>query len=141
MERRDHLIKQFDALGEALSKLLSKVSLLKEREASDIEIAEIAEIDDLMKSAIGLDLHEIASLSDELFLTNLMEKKLEASDLSTMVNLLVELASVKNGLFEEYDSDQLLTKALFLGNYLATNQKLVYFGNIAPLDEARRLLN
>ena len=138
MERRDHLIKQFDALGEALSKLLSKVSLLKEREAFDIEIAEI---DDLMKSAIGLDLHEIASLSDELFLTNLMEKKLEASDLSTMVNLLVELASVKNGLFEEYDSDQLLTKALFLGNYLATNQKLVYFGNIAPLDEARRLLN
>ncbi len=113
MERRDHLIKQFDALGEALSKLLSKVSLLKEREASDIEIAEIAEIDDLMKSAIGLDLHEIASLSDELFLTNLMEKKLEASDLST----------------------------LFLGNYLASNQKLVYFGNIAPLDEARRLLN
>lgn len=138
MERRDHLIKQFDALGEALSKLLSKVSLLKEREAFDIEIAEI---DDLMKSAIGLDLHEIASLSDELFLTNLMEKKLEASDLSTMVNLLVELASVKNGLFEEYDSNQLLTKALFLGNYLATNQKLVYFGNIAPLDEARRLLN
>jgi hypothetical protein len=137
MERRDHLIKQFEALGEALSTLLSKVSLFKEREASDIEIAEI---NDLMKSEVGLDLHEIASLSDEAFLTNLLEKKLEASDLSNMVNLLVELAPITNGRSEDYDSNQLLTKALFLGNYLATNQKVAFFGNIAPLNEARKLL-
>lgn len=137
MERRDHLIKQFEALGEALSKLLSKVSLLREREASYIEVAEI---DDLMKSAIGLDLHEIASLSDEAFLMTLLKKKLEASGLSNTVNLLVELATITKGLNEEYNANQLLSKALFLGNYLAINQKLVYFGNIAPLDEARRLL-
>jgi hypothetical protein len=137
MERRDHLIKQFEALGEALSKLLSKVSLFKEREASDIQIAEI---NDLMKSEVGLDLHEIASLSDEAFLTHLLEKKLEASDLSNMVNLLVELAPITNGRSEDYDSNQLLTKALFLGNYIATSQKVAFFENIAPLNEARKLL-
>jgi hypothetical protein len=137
MERRDHLIKQFEALGEALSTLLSKVSLFKEREASDIQIAEI---NDLMKSEVGLDLHEIASLSDEAFLTHLLEKKLEASDLSNMVNLLVELAPITNGRSEDYDSNQLLTKALFLGNYIATSQKVAFFENIAPLNEARKLL-
>jgi hypothetical protein len=137
MENYDHLMKQFESLGEALRKLLSKVSLLKESGATDIQAADIR---DLMKSAIGLNLHDIAGLTNEAFLTSLLEKKLKAADLSNMVDLLVELATVKNGLPDGYNSSQLLSKALFLGNYLTTNQKMVYFGNIAALNEARRLL-
>lgn len=99
-----------------------------------------AEIGDLMKSEIGLNLHDIASLTNEAFLTTLLEKKLKAADLSNMINLLVELATVKNSLPAKYNSNQLLSKALFLGDYLTKNKKMVYFGNVAALDEATRLL-
>jgi hypothetical protein len=111
--------------------------LLKESGATDIQVSEIG---DLMKSAIGLNLNDIAGLTNEAFLTSLLEKKPTATDLGNMVNLLVELAPVKNGLPAKYNPNQLLSKALFLGDYLATNQKMVYFGNVAALDEARRLL-
>jgi hypothetical protein len=111
--------------------------LLKESGTTDIRVEEIG---DLMKSEIGLNLHDIASLTNETFLTNMLEKKLTVADLSNMINLLVELAKVKNGLPAEYNSNQLLSKALFLGDYVTTNQKMVYFGNVAALDEARRLL-
>jgi hypothetical protein len=137
MENHDYLMKQFESLGEALRKLLYKVSLLKESGATDVQAVEIG---NLMKSGIGLDLSDIASLTNESFLEDLLEKKLKAGDLSNMVNLLVELATVKNSLPDKYNPNQLLSKALFLGNYLTTNQKTVYFENIAVLDEARRLL-
>ena len=137
MENYDLLIKQLESLGEVFRKLFSKFLLLKESGATDIQVAEIG---DLMKSGIGLNLYDIASLTNEAFLTSLLEKKLTAADLSNMINLLVELATVKNGLPAKYDSNQLLNKALFLGDYLTTNQKMAYFGNAAPLDEARRLL-
>lgn len=111
--------------------------LLKESGTTDIQVEEIG---DLMKSEIGLNLHDIASLTNEAFLKKLLEKKLTVADLSNMINLPVELATVKNGLPTKYNSNQLLSKALFLGDYLTTNQKLTYFGNVAALDEARRLL-
>jgi hypothetical protein len=63
-----------------------------------------------------------------------------AADLSSMINLLVELATIKNGLPENYNSNQLLSKALFLEEHLKTNQKMIYLGNVAVLDEAKRLL-
>jgi hypothetical protein len=138
MENRDYLMKQFDSIGEALKKLLSKILLLKEGESSDIQIAEIG---DLMRSAIGLDLDDVAGLTNEAFLADLLEKRVSADDLSEVVNILVELAKVKDDLPDEYDSKQLLSKSLFLGDYLTTTQKMVYFGNIALLDEARRLLS
>jgi hypothetical protein len=137
MENHDLLIKQLESLGEVFRKLLSKVSLLKESKATDVQVAEIG---DLIKSGIGLNLDEIASLTNEAFLTSLLEKKLTAADLSNMINLLVELAKVKNDLLTQSNSNQLLSKALFLGDYLTTNQKIVYFGNVAALGEAERLL-
>jgi hypothetical protein len=130
-------MKQIEALGIIFRKLFSKIFLLKESGATNIQVAEIG---DLMKSEIGLNLHDIASLTNEAFLTSLLEKKLTAADLSNMINLLVELATVKNELLAKYNSNQLLSKALFLGDYLTTNQKMVYFGNVAALDETRRLL-
>lgn len=137
MENYDLLIKQLESLGEVFRKLLSKILLLKESGATDIQVAEIG---DLMKSGIGLSLHDIESLTNEAFLTSLLEKKLTTVDLSDMINLLVELATVKNGLPAKYNLNQLLSKALFLGDYLTANQKMVYFGNVAALDEARKLL-
>jgi hypothetical protein len=137
MENYDLFDKAMESLGILFRKLLSKIMLLKESGATDTQVAEIS---DLMKSGIGLNLHDIASLTNEAFLTSLQEKKLKAADLSDMINLLVELATVKNGLPDKYNSNQLLSKALFLGDYLTTNQKMVYFGNVAALDEARRLL-
>lgn len=137
MENYDLLIKQLESLGEVFRKLFSKVLLLKESISTDVQVAEIS---DLMKLGIGLNLHDIASLTNEAFLTDLLEKKLTAADLSNMINLLVELAAVKNGLPGKYNSNQLLSKALFLGDYLTTNQKMVYFRNVAALDEARGLL-
>jgi hypothetical protein len=137
MENYDLFEKSIESLGFFFRILFSKILLLKESEATDIQVAEIG---DLMKSEIGLNLHDIASLTNEAFLANLLEKKLTAADLSNMINLLVELATVKNGQPAKYNSNQLLSKALFLGNYLTTNQKMVYFGNVAALDEARRLL-
>ena len=137
MENYGILMKQIEALGIIFRKLFSKIFLLKESGATNIQVAEIG---DLMKSEIGLNLHDIASLTNEAFLTSLLEKKLTAADLSNMINLLVELATVKNELLAKYNSNQLLSKALFLGDYLTTNQKMVYFGNVAALDETRRLL-
>jgi hypothetical protein len=137
MENYDLLIKQLESIGEVFKKLFSKVSLLKESKAT---LLQVAEIDDLMKSGIGLNLPEIASLTNEAFLTSLLERKLKAADFSEMINLLVELGTVKKGLPGKYDSKQLLSKALFLEDYLTTNQKIVYFGNVAALDEAKRLL-
>jgi hypothetical protein len=137
MENRDYLIKQFDSIGEALRKLLSKVSELKEREATGIQFAEV---DDLMKTAIGLNLHDIAGLNDEAFLSDLLGKRVNADDLSNIVNILVELSKVRKSIPDNYDSRQLLSKALFVGNYLTTTEKTVYFGNIAALAEAKRLL-
>jgi hypothetical protein len=137
MANYDFLLKQFELLGEALRKLLFKVLLLKEGKATDIQVAEISA---LMKSEIGLNLYDIASLTNEAFLANLLEKKLTATDLSNMINLLVELATIKNELLAKYNSNQLLSKALFLGDYLTTNQKTAYFGNLSALDEAKRML-
>ncbi len=138
MENHDYLMKQFDALGEALRKLLAKVSLFKESGATDIQVAELSNV---MKSGIGLNLHDIADLTNEAFLADLLEQKLKPADLSLVVNLLVELAKVKNGLPDQYNSSQLLSKALFLGDYLTTNQNTAYFGTIMALDEAKKLLN
>jgi hypothetical protein len=137
MEHYDIFDKSIESLGVLFRKLLSKILLLKESGTTNIQVEEIG---DLMKSGIGLNLHDIASLTNEAFLTSLLEKKLTAADLSNMINLLVELATVKNGLPAKYNSNQLLSKALFLGDYLTTNQKMAYLGNIAALDEARRLL-
>jgi hypothetical protein len=133
----DIFIRQLESLGEVFRKLLSQIMLLKESKATDIQVAEIG---DLMKAGIGLNLHDIAGLTNEAFLTSLLEKKLTATDLSSMINLLAELATVKNGLPDNYDSNQLLSKALFLEEHLTTNQKMVYLGNVAALDEARTLL-
>jgi len=138
MENRDLLMKQIEVFGENLRRILFKVSLLKESEATDIQVAEI---DDLMRSGIGLDLNDIASVTNESFLTGLLEKKHSAADLSIIVNLLVDLATITRETPNNYDVNQLLSKALFLGDYLTTNQKAVYFGNIAALDKAGRLLN
>jgi hypothetical protein len=137
MENHDYIMMQVEALAEAFRKLLSKISLLKQSGTTDIQVLEIG---DLMKAGIGLDLHDIAKLTNEAFLTGLLEKKLKAVDLSNMVNLLVELTKVKNGLPDNYNSNQLLGKALFLGNYLTTNEKMLYFKNIAAMNEAGRLL-
>ncbi|RZK78836.1 MAG: hypothetical protein EOO85_05255 [Pedobacter sp.] len=137
MERRDYLIKQFEALGEALRKLLSKVSLLKDIDPSDIEVSEI---DDLMKAEIGLNLQDISGLNDEGFLSYLLEKHLQSADLSKVINLLVDLATIKNKMVDEYNSNQLLTKALFLGNHLTLREKMVYFDNIVALDVAAKML-
>ena len=137
MERRDYLIKQFEALGEALRKLLSRVSLLKDIDPTDIEVAEI---DDLMKAEIGLNLQDISGLTDEGFLSYLLEKHLQPADLSKVINLLVDLATIKNKMVDEYNSNQLLTKALFLGNYLTLTEKMVYFDNIVALDVAAKML-
>lgn len=137
MERRDYLIKQFEALGEALRKLLSKVSLLKDIDPTDIEVAEI---DDLMKAEIGLNLQDISGLTDEGFLSHLLEKHLQPADLSKVINLLVDLATIKNKMVDEYDFNQLLTKALFLGNYLTLREKMVYFDNIVALEVAAKML-
>lgn len=137
MENRDYLMKQFDSIGEGLKKLLSKILLLKNGEANDSQIAEIV---DLMKSTIGLDLQDIEGLTDETFLVDLLKKKVSADDLSGLVNILVELAKVKDGIPDEYNTKQLLSKALLLGDYLTKDQKTVYFGNIAALDEAREML-
>lgn len=137
MERRDYLIKQFEALGEALRKLLSKVSLLKDIDPTDIEVAEI---DDLMKAEIGLNLQDISGLTDEGFLSYLLEKHLQPADLSKVINLLVDLATIKNKMVDEYNSNQLLTKALFLGNYLTLTEKMFYFDNIVALDVAAKML-
>lgn len=137
MERRDYLVKQFEALGEALRKLLSKVSLLKDIDPTDIEVAEI---DDLMKAEIGLNLQDISGLTDEGFLSYLLEKHLQPADLSKVINLLVDLATIKIKMADDYDSNQLLTKALFLGNYLTLTEKMVYFDNIVALDVAAKML-
>jgi hypothetical protein len=85
-----------------------------------------------MKAGIGLDLHDIAKLTNESFLTGLLAKKLKAVDLSNMVNLLVELAKVKNGLPDNYNSNQLLGTALILGNYLTTNEKCFILKILQP---------
>ncbi|HEY4323629.1 MAG TPA: hypothetical protein VGN20_06575 [Mucilaginibacter sp.] len=137
MEHYDIFDKAMEILGIFFRKILSKIMLLKENGATDIQVAEIG---DLMKSGIGLNLHDIESLTNEAFLTNLLDKKLKATDFSNMINLLVELGTVKNSLPAKYNSNQLLSKALFLGDYLTTNQKMVNWGNIAALDKARMLL-
>ena len=137
MENYDLLVKQLESLGEVFRKLLSKVLLLKESGITDIQVEEIS---DLMKSGTGLNFYDISGLTNEAFLTSLLEKNLTATDLSTIINLLVELATIKNGLPAGYDSKQLLSKALFLGNYVTTTQKMVYFENVTALNEARRLL-
>ncbi len=136
MANYDIVEKAIESLGILFRKLLSKIMLLKEYGATNTQIAEIG---DLMKSGIGLNLLDIANLSNEAFLTTLLERKLKAADLSNIIILLVELAKLKNSLPPEYNSNQLLSKALFLGDYL-TNQKIAYFENIAALDEARRLV-
>jgi len=138
MANYDIVINEIEALGNFFRKLFSKIFSLKESGATDIQIAAIG---NLMKSGIGLNLHDIASLTNEAFLTSLLEKKMTAADLSSMINLLVELATIKNGLPDNYSSSQLLSKALFLEEHLTTNRKMVYLGNVAALDEAKRLLN
>ena len=111
--------------------MLSKILLLKNGEANDSQIAEIV---DLMKSTIGLDLQDIEGLTNENFLGDLLRKRISVDELSEIVNILVEFAKVKDGIPDEYDTRQLLIKALYLGDYITKNQKTVYFGNIASLD-------
>jgi len=67
MANYDIFIKQLESLGEVFRKLLFQIMLLKEFGTTDIQVAEIG---DLMKSGIGLNLHDIASLTNEAFLTS-----------------------------------------------------------------------
>ncbi len=136
MENQDLLLRQIESLGLFFRKIFSKVLLLKESAATDIKVAEVG---DLLKSGIGMSLDEIALLTNEGFLARLSAQKLTSADLSNMINLLVDLAAIKAASSTGYNSNQLLSKALFIGDYLAEHQKMVYFGNTAALDEARRL--
>ncbi len=137
MKNHDLILMQLETLGEVFRKLIAKVLLLKEFGATDIQVAEIG---DWMKTGIGLNIEEMASLTNEAFLAILLERKLTPTDLSNLINLLVELAKVKNEQLTTNHANQLLNKALFLGDYLNNTQKIVYMGNTAALDEARRLL-
>ena len=136
MAHYDVFEKAIEGLGIFFRKLFSKVMMLHESKATDIQVAEIG---DMMKQGLGLDLNDIAGLTNEAFLASLQQKRLSPTDLSNMINVLVKLAKVKNGLPADYDTNQLLSKALFLGDHLA-NKKTVFIENIKALDEAKDLL-
>jgi hypothetical protein len=137
VENKDYLMRQLETFGEALRKLLSKAPLLKESDVTDLQVAEFSE---LMKASIGLKLDDAVNSTNEAFLTSLLDKKMTVTDLSNIINLLVELSAVENVLLPANHSHQLLSKALFLGDYLTTNQKMAYFGNVTALNEAKRIL-
>lgn len=135
MENHDLLADQIEMLGLFFRKIFSKLLLLKERKATDIQVAEVK---GLLKTGIGMDLDEIALLTNEEFLARLSHQKLAPADLSNMINLLVDLARINTEAPEGYNTHQLLSKAVFISDYLTKTQNLVFFGNMGALEQARR---
>jgi len=131
MPYEDYLMRQVNSLENVFKKIFSKLLLLNNSVAAPASISEISE---LLKLATGLHLNEIANSTNDELLARLLEKKLSSSDLNSIINILIDLARINDPAATGYDPDQLLSKALFIDNYVAKNQKTAYFNNFdAPI--------
>jgi len=126
MPYEDYLMRQVNSLENVFKKIFSKLLLLNNSVAAPASISEISE---LLKLATGLHLNEIANSTNDELLARLLEKKLSSSDLNSIINILIDLAKMDNPAATGYEPDQLLSKAVFIDNYIAKNRKIAYFNN------------
>ena len=127
MENSDYLMRQIEGLDVFFRKLFSKIFLLKEGAATDIQVSEI---NDLLISALAINLDDIVNSTDEELLEKLLKKKISISDLSKLIAVIADLAKISDQMATGYRSDQFLAKALFLEGYLAKTSNIAYYDNL-----------
>ena len=120
-------MRQIEGLNVLFRKLFSKILLLKEGAATDIQVSEI---NDLLISALGINLDDIANSSNEELLKKLLKKKISIPDLNKLISVIADLAEISDQMATGYRSDQFLAKALFLEEYLATTCNIAYYDSL-----------
>jgi hypothetical protein len=135
MENTDYLMRQVEGLNLFFRKLFSKILLLEEGAATDIQIAEI---NDLLIPALGINLDDIANSTNEELLEKLLKKKISISDLNKLVSVIADLAKISEQMVTGYRSDQFLAKALFLEGYLAKTCNIAYYDNLDRLHKSKK---
>jgi flagellar biosynthesis component FlhA len=135
MENTDYLMRQIEGLNVLFRKLFSKISLLKEGAATDIQVAEI---NDLLKDALGINLDDIANSTNEELLEKLLKKKISISDLNKLISVIADLAKISDQMATGYRSDRLLARALFLEGYLEKTCNIAYYDNLTRLDKSEK---
>ena len=131
-------MRQIESLEDIFKKLFSKIF---NTNGSEISEASIAEISELLKLITGLNLKEIANSTDEEFLNCLLEKKLNAADMSSLIVVLVELAKdAKTGTID-FNAESLAKKVICIDAFMMKSQKTVYYGNANAVEQARNLMN
>lgn len=138
MQNQDFLMRQIETLEELFKKLFSKIF---NTNGSEISEASIAEISELLKLVTGLDLNEIANANEEDFLDSLLEKKLNAADMSNLISALVELAQMTSAEELDINANNLARKAIFIETYMMKSQKTVYYGSAGSIEQARNLID
>jgi len=127
MENTDYLMRQVEGLNLFFRELFSKILLLKEGAATDIQVSEI---NDLLIPALGINLDDIVNSTDEELLEKLLKKKISIADLNKLISVIADLAKISDQMETGYRSDQFLAKALFLEGYLAKTSNIAYYDNL-----------
>ena len=135
MENTDYLMRQVEGLDVFFRKLFSKILLLKEGAATDIQISEI---NDLLIPALGINLDDIANSTNEELLEKLLKKKISISDLNKLISVIAGLAKISDQMATGYRSDQFLAKALFLEGYLAKTCNIAYYDKLNWPGESKK---
>jgi hypothetical protein len=86
MEHRDFLQLQIDQLGQALSKLFSKMLRIKE-DGQSLETANQS-----LKEELGFNMDDLAALSTDEFIETLREKELSSDGFDKLADILLLLA-------------------------------------------------
>ncbi len=120
-------MRQIEGLNVLFRKLFSKILLLKEGAATDIQVSEI---NDLLISALGINLDDIANSINEELLEKLLKKKISIPDLNKLISLITDLAEISDRMATGYRSDLLLAKARFLEEYLAKTYNIAYYDKL-----------
>ena len=135
MENHDYLMDQINGLDVFFRKLFSKILLLKEGAATDVQVSEI---NDLLITALGINLDDIANSTNEELLEKLLKRKISSSDLSKLISVIADLAEVSDQMATGYQADQFVARALFLEGYLAKTCNIAYYDNLNRFDKSKK---
>jgi hypothetical protein len=131
MEHRDILQIQIDQLGQALSKLFSKMLRIKE-EGQTSECLEAA--DQSLKKELGFNIDDLTALSTDEFIETFQEKELSSDSFDKLADILLLLADE----FYQTESGNEKSKNLYL-KCLGIYQHLKNTDSVYPFERQLKI--
>jgi hypothetical protein len=131
MEHRDFLQIQIDQLGQALSKLFSKMLGIKE-DGQTSECLEAA--DQSLKKELGFNIDDLTALSTDEFIETLQKKELSSDSFDKLADILLLLADE----FYQTESGNEKSKNLYL-KCLRIYQHLKNIDSVYPFERQLKI--